>query len=910
MSRYCGDVDPSVILAAAAHWRDTALIGDGSVFTEKKLWTEQSLAALDQHYVQRPDEGEGTFHEKLQQQLAPAGAEAIQLAAELMWLLYLCPRTIKAPRKRHTLQTIWGWSGEVFPAESQYLTDEVLGGIGSAGPGFNQNQWRELVFAINLAREFKRLGPDAGRSLLAKPWEFDQWISALPDADARQSRHMILFLLFPDVFERVFGQTDRKAISVHFSGIPSREAARMSNFQIDKVLHDMRSALEKRYGRTDLDFYVPPLRDEWKMASLSEATEGLTKEHILTALAQIDSQGVPSDARSMTYDLQHNGKAYPPKYVLSLAVGAATGEPFDRSMFTGGAESTCFKILRDRGFEIIKREQDADLGRQLTSFLKQARESSDLKTQSYEKEYRGLRVRVSFGQGAFARVPWMAWLGGEERVSNGIYPVLLFFRAEGKLLLCYGVSETERPQKQWAGIPDTETVRDWFLANVGHEPARYGDSLVAVAFDDKDLDISVLQKRIDGAVDLYLQNLDAESSSARVNDVQSIPDEVDDLPAKANLQEAAEAFSDALLEAGVTFGERHSLMVSAFVASLMTKPLVILTGLSGSGKSQIAVRFGEWIGADRVHVAAVRPDWTGSDSLFGYEDGLKPISKGVAAWNVPDTLSFMLRAHHDPQHPYLLVLDEMNLAHVERYFADVLSGMESGQPCIPNLQRSEEDGCWRPRAKAEARIPFPRNLWIVGTVNVDETTYMFSPKVLDRASTLEFRVHTSDLTVNPKKPTSCNAGNRELIRGLQQIARDDAWHVTHPFSQQADFIKTLHRLHRALSEYGLEFGHRVFYEAVRFAAMAEQAGVHGLERVLDLVVLQKVLPRLHGSRRRLEGPLKALLAFCDDPSVDAAASEPSASAAASAAPRLPLSYSKLQRMQNSLRANQFVSFAE
>jgi len=147
MSRYCGDVDPSVILAAATHWRDVALLGDGSVFTEKRLWTQESLLALDQFYVQRPDEGQGTFHEKLQQQLAPAGAEPIQLAAELMWLLYLCPSRIKAPRKRHTIQTIWSWSGEVFPAGSQYLNDAVLDGIGSAGPGFNQNQWRELVFA-------------------------------------------------------------------------------------------------------------------------------------------------------------------------------------------------------------------------------------------------------------------------------------------------------------------------------------------------------------------------------------------------------------------------------------------------------------------------------------------------------------------------------------------------------------------------------------------------------------------------------------------------------------------------------------------------------------------------------------------------------------------------------------------
>ena len=145
-----------------------------------------------------------------------------------------------------------------------------------------------------------------------------------------------------------------------------------------------------------------------------------------------------------------------------------------------------------------------------------------------------------------------------------------------------------------------------------------------------------------------------------------------------------------------------------------------------------------------MHVAAVRPDWTGAEALFGYEDGLKPVVEGRAAWLVPAPLEFMLKACADTQHPYLLLLDEMNLAHVERYFADALSGMESGEPCLPNLVRGP-DGLWRTKPGAPTRVPFPRNLWLVGTVNVDETTYMFSPKVLDRATTFEFRVATEDL---------------------------------------------------------------------------------------------------------------------------------------------------------------------
>ena len=84
----------------------------------------------------------------------------------------------------------------------------------------------------------------------------------------------------------------------------------------------------------------------------------------------------------------------------------------------------------------------------------------------------------------------------------------------------------------------------------------------------------------------------------------------------------------------------------------------------------------------------------------------------------------------------------MNLAHVERYFADFLSGIESREPVVPGLELI--DGQWVDPEHGE-HWPIPNNLIVVGTVNVDETTYMFSPKVLDRAFTFEFRVRADDL---------------------------------------------------------------------------------------------------------------------------------------------------------------------
>ena len=112
---------------------------------------------------------------------------------------------------------------------------------------------------------------------------------------------------------------------------------------------------------------------------------------------------------------------------------------------------------------------------------------------------------------------------------------------------------------------------------------------------------------------------------------------------------------------------------------------------------------------------------------------------------MPEVLKFMITAANDPANPYALILDEMNLAHVERYFADALSGMESGQECLPNLAVDSE-GVWRVKPGESRLVQLPSNLFVIGTVNVDETTYLFSPKVLDRANTFEFRVSTNALS--------------------------------------------------------------------------------------------------------------------------------------------------------------------
>jgi len=365
--------------------------------------------------------------------------------------------------------------------------------------------------------------------------------------------------------------------------------------------------------------------------------------------------------------------------------------------------------------------------------------------------------------------------------------------------------------------------------------------------------------------------------------------------------ELLEAFSSALKSAGLDFGVRHELICARFMASILSKPFVLLTGLTGSGKTQIALKFGEWLGEARRLVIPVRPDWTGPEALFGYENQLSvPDTDGRRAWFVPPVLEFMIRAVQHQDEPHLLVLDEMNLAHVERYFADFLSGMESGEKTLPNLIK--EGAHWRVSASDPQPVPIPRNLWVVGTVNVDETTYAFSPKVLDRAQTIEFRVATDDLNPEAARPTVAAAAPAAFLATMLHISRDSEWQRTHPSSDRAILVESMLALHRLLAKRDLEFGHRTLTEALRFASTFQAISGATWVQALDLILLQMILPRIHGSRPRVEPILMDLEIYCTNAGPSSAEGAPPL--------ELPFSLSKVNRMLGIVRINQFVSFTE
>jgi 5-methylcytosine-specific restriction protein B len=340
-------------------------------------------------------------------------------------------------------------------------------------------------------------------------------------------------------------------------------------------------------------------------------------------------------------------------------------------------------------------------------------------------------------------------------------------------------------------------------------------------------------------------------------------------------------------------------LVNAFLVAALAKPFLILTGLSGSGQTQLAQKLGEWCGTDqagktRYQVVPVRPDWTGPEYLFGFRDALQArVRDRLPVWAVPDTLEFLLRANADPDMLYVLLLDEMNLAHVERYFADFLSGLESREPVLPDLHLV--DGKWVEKVEGHT-IPVPRNVIVVGTVNVDETTYLFSPKVLDRAFTFEFRVTDEDLDPTLRRPTPIEPASRALLRTVVEFGTDDEAHFQHPHPEVDGLATDLRELHRTLASAGLEFGHRVMYESLRFASFLHAAAGTPRDGALDLIAMSKILPRIHGSRQRLEPVLRQVIAFAEGDDEGTA--------------RLPMTARKARRMLDVLLDVQFVSFTE
>jgi len=770
MSRYHPNRENRPIYEAAAHWRQRALEQQGSVLGSGAVWTPDNVASLKRDFVQRPDEGDGTFIEKLERQLSSSGSGAKQLAAEMTWFMLLCPSNITARSKRDTIRAIWAWSGGELPNNSPWLTDTILAGIGSAGTAFNTQRWRELRFFVGLVEQLHARGSAELGALLSDGWKFAEWIEDVPDARNRQLRHMVLHLLFPDDFERIFGRSDRRKVLRAFSTLSETRIAALSPLEIDRELRSVRVAQERKYQTAELDFYEAPLSDVWQQpapaaAEAAGVEEGsviaaiasrVKRNHVLEAIEEIDREGIPGDARSTTYDLVQGSRRYPPEHVFALVATRATGEQFERTNFAGGGAAQCFKVLRELGFAIERRDFIPEL---VDKFVKQADEGTDLTVSEYAKSYRGLKVNVSFGKGNIARIPWISLTAFGQSTSDGIYPVLLYYRSIGRLVMAYGISETNAPKDRWGSSVPELTIAEAFEQQNLPSPERYGASRVHTIFDlSEGMDLERIGVALDEVIARYYVQFERERDAAAEQPVVSEPP-----PPTYSIEEALKGL----------FIEEQEL--GAILGRLRTKKNIILQGPPGVGKTFVCKRLAYALLGEQARDRFQMVQFHQSYSYEDFIQGFRPTGQGGFRLKNGLFHEFCALAKDDPGNKYVFAIDEINRGNLSKVFGEVMMLME------PDKRGAE----WAiPLAYSESSADVfyvPENVYLIGLMNTaDRSLAMVDYALMRRFSfvDLEPQFDSEQFRAHLEEKGADSAFTEMVIRRLTELNAQIAEDVT------------------------------------------------------------------------------------------------------------------------------------
>ena len=323
-----------------------------------------------------------------------------------------------------------------------------------------------------------------------------------------------------------------------------------------------------------------------------------------------------------------------------------------------------------------------------------------------------------------------------------------------------------------------------------------------------------------------------------------------------------------------------------YLMALRTKPFMLLAGISGTGKSRIVRKLAQATNTkeyaneedrwkdnrpDNFQLIQVKPNWHNSMDVAGFLSNIP-----TPHYVFTDFVRFIVKAWQHPETPYFLCLDEMNLAPVEEYFAEFLSAIESRawdenghyttDPIISPFKDFGKEVCeaMLKELLGEARhteanplaiqfeekgLTLPPNLMVMGTVNMDETTFSFSRKVLDRAMSVEMNEVKYDDFLDGKTELMplLTEWNNKLVNRPQK-----AQEVQGEIDSQKviDYLKAVNEL---LDSTPFKLGYRAANEAILYVAASQEfaQGTFSLGKALDEFTLMKILSRIEGDDSRL-----------------------------------------------------------
>ncbi|HCT3226699.1 TPA: DUF3578 domain-containing protein [Enterobacter hormaechei] len=333
----------------------------------------------------------------------------------------------------------------------------------------------------------------------------------------------------------------------------------------------------------------------------------------------------------------------------------------------------------------------------IKNFLAQAKDKSSQKTSSfsekYSQEYRNLKIALSFGKGSYASVPWIAFLGDGQTPSNGIYPVILYYRDYNELILAYGVSKNTKPELSWKSLPSkTITINDYFKGKYDKSAEKYGTSLFHSVYETNyEVDYNSLVSGLNEVIDKYIDLIKIETNPNTLNSNKKETD-------KYNLNNAKE---DLFLPDDT---------LNKIIKRLNHKKNIILQGPPGVGKSFIAKRLAYLqIGSKDINKVGMIQ----FHQSYSYEDfiqGFRPNMTGFTRKN-GIFYEFCQKAKDDPENNYVFIIDEINRANLSKVLGELMMLIEADKRgpewAIP-LTYSEDE---------KDTFFVPENIFIIGLMN-------------------------------------------------------------------------------------------------------------------------------------------------------------------------------------------------